>query len=478
MWTVDHVLEGCKGQCEGESSRERPFEGFSIDTRTIQENNLFFALSGPHFDGHRFVEQAIQKRGQGAVVAKHVFNQYKEKWLRQNPRFFFILVEDPLCALQDLAKWHRKQFTLPVVGITGSNGKTSTKEMLASILFHQGNVLKTEGNLNNHIGLPLTLLRLNKTHDSAVIEMGISKKKEMAHLCDISQPTTGLITNIGPAHLEGLGSLEGVEQEKSHLFQSVKKCGTAIINRDDPFLQPWENQIPDAWTFGLQQTPETAHITADNIVAKNDNTSFKLHQNRSMKSIDIMLPIPGQHQVLNALGASAVAASLDIPIEAISKGLSKIKGLSQRIEKLQAKGITILFDAYNANPASVKAALDLLATSTHGKGKRIALLGDMLELGDYSDAAHRQLGKTVASHGIDLLIVIGKSANQTAAGAISEGMSTDKISVHTDFLDIKPVLEDKINPGDTVLIKGSRVMKMERLLPCFGLTESGQEESI
>lgn len=477
MWTVNDVLEGCGGRFEGTAQKTSAFDGFSIDTRTIQKNNLFFALSGPHFDGHRFVEDAIHKGSGGAVVSQSVFHTKKEAWLAQNRPYFFILVDDPLAALQKLAKWHRKRFSLPVIGITGSNGKTSTKEMTAAILKQQGTILKTEGNLNNHIGVPLTLLNLATAHTAAVIEMGINQKGEMAELCGIAQPTIALITNIGPAHLEGLGSLEGVAAEKTVLFENLREGGTAIINVDDPFLNPWKDRLQKKWTFSVQstrETHETSDITAADIVLEKDTTTFTLRHNRLGESIGISLPTPGRHQVSNALGAAAVAAALGIPLKTISTGLSQFQPLSRRTEVFKTQGVTLLFDAYNANPASVEAALDLLATYPREKGLRVALLGEMFELGDFSAEFHDKIGRQTAIRGIDRLIAVGPSAQLIANGARTQGMPDAAISVHSDLSTVAAALAAFVRSNDILLIKGSRGMKLERILPFFGLSETGE----
>ncbi len=478
MWTVSDALEGCGGVLQGSPPPDEQFSGISIDTRTIQRNNLFFALSGPNFDGHRFVDKAIQKGGSGAVVSSSAFSENKQKWLEKGQCCFFIIVDKPLEALQAYAKWHRARFDLPLLAISGSNGKTTTKEMLAAILGRQGSVLKNKGNLNNHIGLPLSLLNLNDGHSTAVLEMGISQKGEMERLCNIARPTVALITNIGSAHLEGLGSLEGVAEEKSVLFQYIKDCGAGIINRDDPFLKPWEDVLSNRWTFSVNQSHLEADITASHVIQKKEGTAFLLHQNRTKDVIDVNLPLPGRHQVSNALAAAAAASSLGLELESIEKGLSRFKPLPQRAEIIKTKGITILFDAYNANPDSVKTALELLSLHAQEKGQKIALFGEMLELGDFSESAHYEIGKLAASHGVSRLIALGKSATIIAEGARASGFPADAILSHQEITVIGTALIKMLRPGDTLLIKGSRGSKLERLLPLFGVTETERGRSV
>lgn len=473
MWTIHDLLEGCQATLEGTTPENAACEGFSIDTRSMQEHDLFFALIGPNSDGHHFVKNALQKGCSGAVVSRTAFAKQRNEWLSQKPRRFFICVDDPLQALQSLAKWHRQRFTLPLVGITGSNGKTTVKEMTASILKKCAPILKTEGNFNNHIGLPLTLLKLSNVHQSAIIEMGINHKGEMAKLCDIAEPMMGLITNIGPAHLEGLESLKGVAKEKGVLFERLQNMGTALINRDDGFLAPWAEQFTRKWTYGISTNPLKNDLSADNIISREETISFTLHQRRSEESAQVILPTPGRHNVSNALGAATIAAALNTPLRTIAEGLSDFQPLSQRTQILQSKGPTLIFDAYNANPASVAAALDLLAEHPQETGKRIALLGDMFELGDYAEEAHYTVGKSVALHGIDQLIALGQYAETLACGARAGGLQEQAISVYHDINSLQSTLNKHVKTGDTLLIKGSRGMKLERILPLFGLDETG-----
>ncbi|WDT78842.1 MAG: Mur ligase family protein [Candidatus Manganitrophus sp.] len=241
MWSVEEITIGSGGERRGNASVE--VTGVSIDTRTLRPGDLFVAVKGPRFDGHDFVAQALEQGASGAIVSRPEFQAREEAWGPLLDRHFLTLVDDPLTALQALATWHRMRFDVPLIGVTGSNGKTTTKEMMAAILSRRGPVLKTEGNLNNHLGLPLSLLRLDAGHRAAVLEIGISLKGEMRRLCEIARPTVGLITNIGPAHLEFLGSIEGVAEEKGSLFEAVRSDGTAIINLNDPHLAPWENRF-------------------------------------------------------------------------------------------------------------------------------------------------------------------------------------------------------------------------------------------
>lgn len=467
MWTVNEISEGCRGTIEGafHNTESGVIGGFSIDSRTIRPNEVFVALHGPRFDGHDFIDSVFQRGAAGAVVSRPAFQLRQKEWAPFYRHHFLILVDDPLTALQSMAIWHRNRFRLPLVGVTGSNGKTTTKEMTASILNRRGPVLKNEGNFNNHIGLPLSLLRLREEHQTAVLEMGISQKGEMKRLCEIARPTVGLITNIGPAHLEFLGDLAGVAGEKGALFEAIGPSGTGVINRDDPYLKPWEKRLANRWTFGLDSD---ADVTASAIGQKATETRFTLHLNRTGEAAEMVLPILGRHQVYNALAAAAVSAALGLGLDPIREGLQQFRPVALRTEILKVRGAHVLLDAYNANPASMKAALEMLSSyqPEGGSRRKIALVGDMLELGGSAEAAHLEIGKWAAQRGIDLLIAVGQWAGKVAEGARREGMPA--VFVHPDLESAQKFLKETMKEGDCLLIKGSRGMKMERVLAGLG----------
>lgn len=472
MWTVNEISEGCRGTIEGDfhNTESGVIGGFSIDSRTIRSNEIFVALQGPRFDGHDFIDAIFQRGAAGAVVSRAVFQLRQKEWASFYRHHFFILVDDPLTALQSMAIWHRNRFQVPLVGVTGSNGKTTTKEMAAAILNRRGPVLKNEGNFNNQIGLPLSLLRLRAEHQAAVLEMGISGKGEMKRLCEIARPTAGLITNVGPAHLEFLGDLAGVAKEKGALFEAIQTGGTGVINRDDPYLQPWEDRLSDRWTFGLHPS---ADVTASRIEQRAAETRFLLHLNRKGKeAAEIALPILGRHQVYNALAAAAVASALGLGLSEIREGLQEFRPMALRTEILKIRGAHILLDAYNANPASMKAALQMLASYEPEGGKKsrrkIALLGDMLELGNTAETAHLEIGRWAAQMGVDLLMAVGAWAEKIAEGARREGMPAGAVFVHPDLESAQKFLQEQMQEGDSLLIKGSRGMKMERVLAGLG----------
>ncbi len=480
MWAIEEILRGSGGRIRGEKACDlsaRLLRGFSINSRTIRRDEVFVALQGPNFDGHAFVSDALGKDGAGAIVSHSAFLQRKAEWRPFLKKHFFIVVEDPLQALQVTARWHRNRFDVPLIGVTGSNGKTTTKEMIADILSRRGPILKNEGNLNNHIGLPLSLLRLNEGDHAAVLEMGISRKGEMEDLCEIAEPTVGLITNIGPAHLAYLGNLEGVAQEKGKLFQVIDRSGgTVVINRDDPFLRPWEKKLSSCWTFGLESS---ADVSATDLEGGGGCVTFNLHLNRKERCTQrVRLAAVGRHQVVNALAAASVSASLGMGLNDICEGLHAFRTPENRGEVINLKGVHILFDAYNANPASVKAGLEMLSSYRPGPsvggehGRKMAVLGDMLELGDLTESAHFDVGREAAQTGLDVLIAVGEWAEKMAEGARQGGLPDECISSHRDLESVKTFMEKTLRAGDSLLIKGSRGMKMEGLLAALLLEGS------
>ncbi|MCI0528095.1 MAG: UDP-N-acetylmuramoyl-tripeptide--D-alanyl-D-alanine ligase, partial [Nitrospira sp.] len=375
-----------------------------------------------------------------------------------------IQVEDTLTTLQEIARAHRSRFNIPVIAITGSNGKTTTKEMAASILAHQFRLLTNEGNLNNHIGVPLTLLRLEPIHQVAVIEMGINRSGELRRLCQIAQPQAGLITNIGPTHLEFLGDVEGVAWAKAELLEVLEPEGVAILNADDEYFQYLATKVKGGLiTFSLRSQ---ADVMASAVVLHPDRgPTFRLKIRIGPKTgeIEVTLSTVGRHNIYNALGAAALGVYMGIDLDMIRQGLEEFKPVSMRSQLLELKGFRILNDAYNANPASMRSALETLA-GLGSSGQRIAVLGDMLELGGPGEVAHRELGREVARAGIQYLITMGSLAEQIAQGALSAGIDDTRVIHCQGPEDAAETVLRVGRPGDYILIKGSRKMKMERIL--------------
>jgi UDP-N-acetylmuramoyl-tripeptide--D-alanyl-D-alanine ligase len=371
-------------------------------------------------------------------------------------------VDDTLFALQKMAQVHRKKFTVPLVGITGSNGKTTTKEMLAGILKQKGPVLKNEGNLNNHIGVPLTLLKMDRTHKAAVVEMGMSALGEIDMLSRLAIPDVGVITNIGPAHLEFLGSTDGVAQAKGELLANLNPNGTAVLNSDDRYFDALKSKYPGrVRSFGIDTH---ADVRATGIKQGREHVDFTIHAEGA--HADVRLAATGKHNVYNALAAAAAALAIGTPLDAVKYGLDDFTPLSMRSEIRQLKGRTVLADCYNANPASVDAALAALVTLKPGS-RTIAVLGDMLELGPTADQAHQEIGRTAARLGLHAVIAFGSFAKQIALGAARSGMPTARVLVAGTHGEAADLLRKLSEPGDVILVKGSRGMRMEKILEEF-----------
>jgi UDP-N-acetylmuramoyl-tripeptide--D-alanyl-D-alanine ligase len=434
-------------------------KGVSIDSRTIREGELFVAIKGDRFDGHDFVPEVMKRGAWGSLVARTVLeNRSSLLGGLKN----VLPVEDTLTALQEMAYWHRRQFAIPVVGITGSNGKTTTKEMLAGILQQQGPVLKNEGNLNNHIGVPLTLLRLNASHTAAVVEMGMSAAGEIDLLARFVGPDVAVITNIGPAHLEFLRSLDLVAQAKGELFSHLKPEGTAVLNADDRYFDELKRKFSGrVLSFGMDRMSD---MRASHIRQEKGFTDFTIRSDGS--STNVRLRAVGRHNIYNALAAAAAALAVGMSLDVVKNGLESFLPSAMRSELRQVQGRTVLADCYNANPASMDAALATLISLKSG-GRAIAVLGDMLELGTVTVDAHRAIGETVARLGVDLVITLGQLAKHVGEGAIDAGMPKDRVLEAGSQAEAAALLKKLSRPGDTVLIKGSRGMKMEKILEEF-----------
>jgi UDP-N-acetylmuramoyl-tripeptide--D-alanyl-D-alanine ligase len=434
-------------------------KGISIDSRTVNEGELFIAIRGDRYDGHDFVPAALSKGAWGALIERSALEAKHEAMggLRN-----VIPVDDTLFSLQELSLIHRKKFILPVIAITGSNGKTTTKEMLAAIMRKMGPVLKNEGNLNNHIGVPLTLLKINAHHKAAIIEMGMSGLGEIKTLARLALPSVGVITNISAAHLQFLGSTDTVAEAKGELLQTMRSDGTAVLNADDRYFTTLKNKYPGSvLSFGIEQP---ADVRAGDINQVRDVTEITLHADG--RSVRVRLRTVGRHNVYNALAAAAAALATDLPLETVKFGLEDFHPVAMRSELKDVKGRTILADYYNANPDSMKAALETLASLKTGN-RTIAVLGDMLELGAAAAEAHHVIGVTAAKLAIDLMITVGPLAKYIAEGAVFAGMARDRVLEADTTSRGAELLKDHSRPGDTVLIKGSRGMKMEKILEEF-----------
>ncbi len=435
-------------------SPETIFSGLSTDSRRIARAELFWALKGERYDGHDFVTQAIDKGASGAVIQE---GYRPEISTRRNP--VLISVSDSLKALGDLANWWRRGHPIPVAAITGSVGKTTTKEMAASILGLEALTLKNEGNLNNLIGLPLTLLLLEKAHQMAVLEMGMNRPGEIARLTEIAEPDVGLITNVGRAHLEGLGDIHAVARAKVELLEKMPEKSQAILNGDDERLlraaSPFQRKLT---TFGLG--PENT-IRAENIESLGEEgTAFDLQFFGQAQLV--RLRVPGRQNVFNALAASAIALCLEASPEHIREGLEGFQGIKGRFTITHLTGDIILVDdTYNCNPASLEAALDSARALVADQGRLIVGLGEMLELGDETVPAHLEAGNMVAERGAYCLLVMGEHAPQMIAGAVSKGLPKERAIEARSHEEMAQKIGARMNRRDVILLKGSRRMQLE-----------------
>jgi len=451
MWTYLDLIEATGGVGAGAPAGA---SGVSIDSRGVVPGVLFFALAGARCDGHDFVEAALRQGAAGAVVSRAAYPSRAAAWRSCCARHFLIQTDDPLAALQRMATWHRRRFSIPVIGVTGSNGKTTTKDMIAAILNRRGPAAATRGNFNNHIGLPLSLLSITPAHHAAVLEIGISKPGEMKPLCEMATPTVGLVTNVGPAHLAFLASVEGVAREKGALLEMAD---TAVVNLDDPHLRPWAARLSQTWTYS-ENGP--ADVTASGVRPTPEGMAFLLHA-RGKEGGEVGLATFGRHQRCNALAAAASALAAGCTLDAVCEGLAAYRPAAMRMEWREVGGVRVLLDAYNANPASMKAALGALAEcATHGR--KIAFLGDMLELGTDTPALHFDVGAFAAQCGLHRLLAVGVWAGDVVDGARKAGLSD--AAGYATLAEAQTALWAGVRPGDLLLIKGSRGMKMETVL--------------
>ncbi len=446
-------------------SAKRRFRHISTDSRSIRKGDLFVALQGERFDGHDFVPTVLAQGAAGAIVHDE-YRLPQGKGARaltgERTEPFLFGVRDPLFAYQQLATHHRSRFDIPVVAVTGSNGKTTTKEMVASVLGQRWRTLKTEGNLNNRIGVPHTLFRLTARYEAAVIEMGVDQQGQTTRLCEIVRPTIGVITNIGPDHLEFFGSMEGSAQAKAELLDLLPADGAAILNADDPYFDYLASRAQcRVVSFGLCDRADVraADVHSD---AKR-GTSFRLFLPGKSRHTPVSIKVHGLHNVTNALAAAAVGFALSLPGATVAQGLARFRPAAMRSQIVAHHGVQILNDCYNANPASMKAALQVLAEWTPSR-ERVAVLGDMLELGRDTQQLHREVGHFLATLNLSRLVTCGSLGREIAEGARRSGMLDSSIVELPDASAAADWLRKTVRQGDVVLVKASRGMKMEQIV--------------
>ncbi len=454
-WTLQDVVTATRGSAVPAAQRDLTFSSITTDSRRMEPGALFFALRGPRHDGHDFAAEALRGGALACVVDREPVGAPPTRLVR---------VTDTLRGLGDLAAWTRRQHPMRVVGVTGSNGKTTTKDMIAAVCTAadfpppRARVLKTEGNLNNLIGLPLMLLRVQGDEAVAVLEMGMNHFGEIARLTEIAQPDFAVITNVGPAHLEGVGgTLAGVAQAKGELFAGLSAAAVIAVNLDDEWVRrlaaPFRGRKV---TFG-----HDADVCARNLVdLGGDGVAFALLvEGRRTR---VRLRLIGRHNVSNALAAAAIGYAMGLGIDVIARGLERSVGPAMRMQvRRLANGVTLVNDAYNANPSSVEAALVALRRFS---GRPVVVLGEMWELGDEARRAHHTVGERAAALGVQQLFLLGAHADAMAAGARAGGMGADAVHVCGSHAEVASAVTAQWQPGDVVLVKGSRGMKMDEVV--------------
>ncbi|MGQ0504211.1 MAG: UDP-N-acetylmuramoyl-tripeptide--D-alanyl-D-alanine ligase [Myxococcaceae bacterium] len=429
------------------------YDGVSTDTRSLTPGCLFVALRGEKFDAHAFLAQAASAGAAGAVVEK---DRTLSGGLPQG--FALFEVGDTLAALGALARHHRSGFKIPLGAVGGSNGKTTTKEMVAAILAVRGEALKTEGNFNNEVGVPLTLFRLDTPHVAAVIEMGMNHAGEMTRLAKMGVPDAAVITVVQPEHLEGLGSLEGVAEAEGELFKALPATATAVVNLDDPLIVKQANaSTAKQVTFGREAKADLRLVR----VEPRGRAGITAHLSLKGRDYPVKLQFIGDHNAQNAAAAFALAWALGYSPEECVRGLEKAKPYARRLNVLDApNGVTVIDDCYNANPASMNAALDTVQTLAKDGGRAVAVLGDMLELGPGELEEHKQLGERAAG-----MVKLAAFFGPRSAEGFKAAAKLSKNAAH--FTEIEPLtawLLPQLRQGDVVLVKGSRGMKLERVV--------------
>ena len=435
--------------------------GLTTDSRNVEPGMAFVAILGERTDGHDHIPEALSCGARAVLVTRDSDSIVSAIEAAHEREAAVVRVQDALAAVQDLAIYHRNRLFCPVIGVTGSTGKTTTKDFLQNVLSLHSRVVATQGNQNNELGVPFTILRAGADTDILVVEMAMRGLGQIARLCEIARPTAGLVTNVGTSHLEMLGSQEAIASAKSELVRGVPDDGRVFLNADDPTTPVLaEETMAQVVTYGLR---EDADVRADDIgIDEESCASFRLHT--SVGEREIHLAVPGRHNVYNALAAAAVSLYLEVSLDDVAEGLSSAQAGEMRMQLFQsASGVHVINDAYNANPSSMRAAIETLS-EMQTDGERIAVLGDMAELGSLTELAHFRIGEEIARLPIGVLVTVGEKARRIADGARVEGMDEANIRPCATPEEASEVLDDLLEPSDVVLVKASRVMGLERVV--------------
>lgn len=454
MFTVEGILEATRGKLVS-GSLKTEVAGISIDSRQILPGELFVAIKGKNFDGHDFVGETLRKGAAGAVISKGSVISAAPGAHEQ----VIVQVNETVKALGDLAYLYRERFELPMIGITGSNGKTTTKDMVASILARRYATLKSEASFNNLIGVPLTLFKLTDQHEVCVVELGTSQLGEISRLSRIAEPSHGIITNVGPSHLEFFGDIHTVYRAKAELLEVLGRDGVAILNGDDQRLLLLAKGLGiKPITFGVGKSCD---FRANHISYLTDGLNFRLNG-----SYPIELRLLGRHNVYNALASIAIASTLGLDYDLAREALLTFRPPRGRMEVSELNGIRIIDDTYNSNPQSLGCAIEALSKLS-SRGRKILVSGDMLEQGVGARLRHFRMGQKAARAGIDLLVCVGQFSKDIARGALRYGMSEADIFEFASQEEVARWLLKTVVEGDTMLVKGSRATRMERVIDSF-----------
>jgi len=459
--TLVNIAEACGGKlCGGAGLEEKEVTCGVIDSRKIEKDGLFFAAVGEHVDGHKFIGQVFAKGAACVVTEKTPEEVEAEHGVLVNEWGPYILVESTFAALKKIAAFYRMQLSIPIVGITGSVGKTSTKEFIAGVLSRKFSVLKTEGNFNNEIGLPLTLLRIRAEHEVAVVEMGISEFGEMSRLGEMARPDICVITNIGQCHLENLHDRAGVFKAKTEVFDYLQADAEVCLNAEDDMLaEVKEVNGKSVHHFGFS-VGESVMAYATEIESKG---LFGSHANMHLEGAvyPVEVPLPGRHMVLNAMAAASVGKLLGLSVAEILEGIKSVQPVGGRSNVMQLADKTVIDDCYNANPVSMKAAIDLL---TMGLGRKVAILGDMFELGENSDAMHGEVGAYAAEKEIDVICCVGENSRHMYEAAKAIQKPGQEIRYFTTREELLERLSEIVKALDTILVKASHGMGFDKVI--------------
>ncbi|MFO1011743.1 MAG: UDP-N-acetylmuramoyl-tripeptide--D-alanyl-D-alanine ligase [Planctomycetota bacterium] len=440
-----------------QGTADRELTGVSTDTRTLAPGQFFFALSGPNFDGNRFAREAAERGAAGLLLAGE--DGAPPSLPREVPRDTPVLYHpSPRAALAQLAEWHRRQLSAPVIGITGSCGKTTTKNTLVTLLQERARVVGSPNSFNNDIGVPHTLFLADPSTQAVVVEMGTNHPGEIAALCRTARPNVGILTCVGASHLEGLHSIEGVAREKSALVASLPADGLCVLNADCRWT-PYMKSITAARvvTFSVEGEGD---LDARNVWFHSGGTTFQL------EGREITSPLLGLHNVQNLLAAIACCRGLGLVLDEILPAISRLKPPQRRLERREVRGLTLIDDSYNANPESARASVRVLA-GMHGHARRVLVLGDMAELGSLAAEMHFEIGREAAQSGIDRLVLVGELVKAAAAGAVEAGFPEEHLTLYPDVETAIRELPAKLAKGDCVLVKGSRRTGLDRFVTAY-----------